>query len=302
LFGRIIVLPEIDRPPFWRYDAAQKNLLFSSYHLSEKNLPFYVKKLKDYHPEEIVGYPSSLYHLSLYIVEKGLEGKIKPQVVFTTAENLLSYQRKIIRQAFKCPVINQYGCTEMAMFASECEHGKLHLHPEHGFVEVVPRDPNQLIGNEPDLVGEMVCTGFVNKAMPLIRYRLGDEVALSKSARCGCGRRFPVLEKVQGRIDDIIITPDGRPVGRLDPVFKGFSGIKECQIVQESLDKVSVNIVCDAMFDASIEAELMTEFRKRLGNEMEIELVKMTEIPKSANGKFRPVVSMINKMSDSGGN
>ena len=291
LFGRIIMLPETDAPPFWRYDLVQKNLLLSSYHLSENNLGFYVKKLVDYNPDELIGYPSSLYHLALYIVARNLGGMIHPKVVFTTAENLLPYQKSVIFDAFRCPVINQYGCTEMAMFASECEHGRLHLHPEHGFVEVLSPTGKTHNGGGETVTGEMICTGFVNTAMPLLRYRLGDEVSLNRSMKCPCGRMFPVIEEVEGRCDDIIKTPDGRPIGRLDPVFKGFAGIKECQIVQESLLKVTVNIVCDVMFSTKVEEELLNEFRKRLGKLMEIKIIKMDSIPRTSGGKFRPVIS-----------
>lgn len=295
LFGRIIMLPEENSPPFWRYDLAQKNLLFSSYHLSERNLGDYIAKLKHYRPDELIGYPSSLYQLAHYIVHNGLIGQVIPKVVFSTAEHLLEYQRHLISEAFRCPVINQYGCTEMVIFASECEHGSLHIHPEHGLFEIL--DVSNIDDSEV-VDGEAVCTGLVNAAMPLIRYRIGDQICLNRCKTCPCGREFLMIESIEGRRDDLIKTPDGRQVGRMDPVFKGFSGIKECQIIQYSLNKLIINIVCDEAYNDQIESALLHEFRKRLGDEMVLKLVKMEEIPRTFNGKFRAVISHVTQQQE----
>src|SRR5204862_1618420 len=121
-FGRIVCAPEQQRPPFWRYDYFQKNYLFSSYHLSERHLASYCDSLSRIQAPEIIGYPSSLFALATYMLDHGVTG-IRPRVVFTTAETLLAHQRDAIQQAFGAAVVDQYGCTEMAIFVSQCEHG-----------------------------------------------------------------------------------------------------------------------------------------------------------------------------------
>ena len=89
-------------------------------------------------------------------------GLPRPRLIVTTAETLLAFQRETIERAFSCPVTDQYGCTEMALFISQCEHGSYHVHPEYGIVEVLDeRDRPVAPGEE----GEVVCTGFVNRAM-----------------------------------------------------------------------------------------------------------------------------------------
>jgi phenylacetate-CoA ligase len=123
-FGRIICDPEQRTPPFWRYDAFGQNHLFSSYHLSPANLPAYYEALSRLAPAEIVGYPSSLFAVANYVNAHGLSG-IRPRVVFTTAETLLGHQRAAIERAFGVPVVDQYGCTEMALFVSQCEQGAI---------------------------------------------------------------------------------------------------------------------------------------------------------------------------------
>ncbi|GAA5218541.1 phenylacetate--CoA ligase family protein [Corallincola platygyrae] len=286
LFGRIIMAPEQSQPPFWRYDRAQRNLLMSSYHLADENLAAYYQQLVRYQPEEIVGYPSSIYPIARYIAQNKLP-RLKPKVVFTTAETLLGHQREMIEASFDAPVIDQYGCTEMALFVSQCEHGGMHLHPEHGILEIL-NDEDQPVA--PGETGQAICTGLVNRAMPLIRYRLGDCLTPS-DVDCECGRAFPVLQQLEGRVDDILVTPDGRPLGRMDPIFKGMRGIYETQIIQKARDQLLFRLVRDEQYDQSAEDELRYEITKRTGPQMQIQFEYLESIPKNSNGKFKAVIS-----------
>ena len=294
-FGRIIASPDQTQPPFWRSDRAQRNTLFSSYHLAPQNLPAYYAELCKRSPVEIIGYPSSLFPLACYCNSKKLTG-IRPKVVFTTAETLLSHQRAELMHAFEAPVVDQYGCTEMVLFASQCEQGSYHLHPEHGILEVIGPDGCPV----PDgTTGEAVCTGLINDAMPLLRYRLGDRLAIADGL-CSCGRAFPQLVQVAGRVDDVLVTPSGRPLGRLDPVFKPLSGIRETQIVQTHLDRLLLRLVADATFGERDREELLYELGKRVGEGMQIDLEFVPFIPKDANGKFRTVISELHRPAASG--
>jgi phenylacetate-CoA ligase len=75
-----------------------------------------------------------------------------------------------------------------------------------------------------------------------LRYRLCDVTALGAGG-CACGRTFPALQHIIGRLDDVLVTPDPRRVGRLDPVFKGCRTIREAQLVQETESEVTVRLV-----------------------------------------------------------
>lgn len=289
-FGRIIMAPDKNNPPFWRYDAFGKNYLFSSYHLRDSNLVHYYTKLVEINPPELIGYPSSLYILAKYCKKNRLTG-IRPKAVITTAETLLSQQRELLEEVFGCPVFDQYGCTEMVLFVSQCEYGTYHVHPEHGCLEVLNENGEQV---DPGEVGRAVCTGFANYAMPLIRYELGDQIIVSDE-QCLCGRSFQVVKEIVGRVDDILYSINGRPIPRLSPVFKGILGIFETQIIQESCKSLLINLVSDSSFTAKEEYRLEYEIRKRVGNEINISINKVNEIPKDKNGKFRTVVSRINR-------
>ena len=171
---------------------------------------------------------------------------------------------------------------EWVAFASECRQGRLHVSPEVGVLEA-------------DDSGDLIATGLINEDMPLIRYRVGDRIILSDDS-CECGRRLPLIQSVEGRSDDVLVTKDGREVGRLDPVFKGFEGIVEAQIIQRSVDELSVRYVPDESFDRKLLAALRESLCERLGD-IEIEFEQVDVIPRTENGKFRAVISEVDGRS-----
>ena len=290
MFGRIICAADSDQPPFWRYDAVGKNLLMSSYHLAPAYLPSYAAKLKHYQPVEIVGYASSVFLLAKYLIANPNHG-ITPKVVFTTADKLQPHFRPIIEQAFGCPVIDQYGCAEMATFVSQQRDGDYFVHPEHGFLEILDAD-DAPVG--PGGTGEAICTGFINRAMPLLRYRLGDRITATDQI-CGPDNRVSVFAEIEGRRDDVLYSPEGRPLARFSPIWKVVDGIFETQVIQRSLSTLDINIVVDPEFrdDLNNEPLLEAEIRKRTGSKMIINFHYMDSIPKNQNGKFKTVVSEV---------
>jgi phenylacetate-CoA ligase len=135
----------------------------------------------------------------------------------------------------------------------------------------------------------------MNADMPLIRYEAGDRGALASGQdQCSCGRSLPVLERVEGRLDDVLLTRDGRRIGRLDPVFKADLPIREAQIVQESLDLFKVRIVPAQGYKPKDGEAIVKRLQDRLGR-IEVVLELVERIPRSANGKFRAVVSNLKK-------
>lgn len=285
--GRLLLPPQQHGPPYWRQNWPMNTLHCSSYHISPETAGEYVRRIARFQPEFIDAYPSAIYSLSRYILDTGNTPGIQLKAVITSSETLLEHQRNCIESAFGCRVFDQYGSAEMAACITQCEHGSYHVNSDYGIVEIIKDDGSPAAPGES---GDLICTGFINDAMPMIRYRIGDS-AIATDQPCPCGLAWPVIGSLLGRLDDLVVTTDGRQVGRLDPLFKGLSGIKEAQIVQVALDKVIVNLVKAADYQSSTSASLVEALQRRLGSDMQVELNFISHIPRTASGKFRAVIS-----------
>ena len=286
--GRALVSSARKSPPFWRPNPGLKDLRFSSYHISSETIPAYLQELARFQPEFIDAYPSAISSLAKGLLATGQPSPIHPVAVITSSETLLPEQRAAIEQAFRCPVADQYGSVELAMFVGQCPRGTYHAAPEYGVLEFVREDePDE------DNLASVIATGFLNFAMPLIRYRIGDLVEVGEQAPCACGRASQTMKAVAGRLDDVIVTPDGRAIGRLSPVFKAAREIVESQIVQTALDHVEIQAVPIQGCGPDPARPIVNALRARLPESMSISIRLVPAIERSRNGKLRTVVSKI---------
>jgi phenylacetate-CoA ligase len=290
ILGGQLVRPASERrPPFWVWNAAFRQLYMSSYHLAPDLITHYLDALLAHRITYVLGYSSSLYALAAGALREGRRD-VHLRVAITNAEPLFDYQRRTIEEAFGCPVRETYGMAELVAAAGECEHGALHLWPEAGHLEVFDRDVRVPTG----ATGDLVATGLLNVDMPLVRYRIGDRGSLAapSAAPCACGRTLPVLAAVEGRTDDVLYARDGRPTGRLDPVFKTELPILEAQIVQERIDRIRIRYVPAPGFSDASAASLVKRVCDRLG-QVDVVLEAVTEVPRTRQGKFRAVLCEI---------
>lgn len=283
LTGQLVTPVSQTKPPFWVWNPSLKQLYMSSYHLGPDFIPAYLAALQAYRVEYIFGYSSSLYAMAKEILESN-RTDIRMKVALSNAEPLYDYQKEAIAKAFGCPVRETYGNAEGVSAAAECSAGKLHLWPELGITEVMEGDQPVPEGES----GDLVCTGLANPMMPLIRYRIGDRARLASPGKCSCGRTLPILECMEGRIDDTLITGDGRLVGRLSPVLKGFP-LSEAQIIQEAPLRIRIKYVAAANFAESDKSGMIQSLRKRMGP-VEVVLEAVVQIPREPGGKFRAVI------------
>jgi len=102
-----------------------------------------------------------------------------------------------------------------------------------------------------------------------------------------------VFLDIDGRIEDYVVTPEGRLVGRMDHVFKGHFDVVEAQIIQTTRGALTVRVVPSSSFDEGSAAALRRDFWSLLGSSMEIEIEVVDRIEREANGKFRAVKSTL---------
>lgn len=284
--GGLIVPAAQTEPPFWRENRTENMLVLSSYHLSEATVEHYRSALERFDPSVIQAYPSSISFLARYLEATGqcYRGKSLRGVI-TSSEMMPDEQRAAVSKVLGCPVFDWYGGYERVAAIGTCEKGTRHLLTDYSFTETLPSDQR---------LSELVGTSFLERAMPLIRYRTGDQVELAgEDARCSCGRAFPVVTQILGRCDDYLVTPDGRHIGRLDHVFHNVRGMAEAQIRQFKPDEIEIAVVPIDGFDDSMSRLIKANAAERLGPEMIVKIVTVPGIPRTGSGKVRGVVRTI---------
>ena len=286
--GRMVEPDPEEKQHVYRYNAAEKQVYFSAFHLSPATAHRYVEALKKHKVVWLTGYAVSYYLLARYILEQQIE---VPQLkaVITTSEKLTDQMRDVMEKAYGCKVFEEYSTVENALFASECEHGRLHVSPDMGIAEILRPDGTPCEAGE---VGEVVATCLFRSYQPLIRFRLGDLAAWDPEP-CPCGRQMPVINEVVGRIEDLVTGPDGRQLVRFHGIFTDQPHIIEGQIIQETLTDFTVRLVPTSEFSEMDEDDVRQRMRQRLGDQVTIKIEKVTSIPRSTSGKFRAVISKV---------
>ncbi len=278
--------PDSKRP--WRRKRSFRILQLSSFHMTDTMMARYVDKLNRYRPVILRGYPSALHTLSEFTVRNGLS-VVSPKSVVTSSETLLEGQRDMIGRAFRCPVLDFYGMNERTVTVNECPEGGRHINMEYGVFRVVaPSGEDAGDGEE----GEVVATGLHNYAMPLINYATRD-LAVATDRKCSCGRGLPLVERIDGRIEDVVIGADGRRVGRLDAAFKYAKGLIRAQVLQRRRGEVDVLLHTAEEFTSADEDRLTDELKARLGSGTKVayRYVEADAIGLTPAGKLRFVIS-----------
>lgn len=274
---------------FWRFDWAENKIYLSGFHLSRDNAPLYIRMLQQWRPKFIAAYASSAYMLARFMEQEGVT--IPLRAVFTSSEVLTATERRTIERQFACKVWDRYGTGERLVVSQQCEHGSYHQNSEFGITQVdSPLGQPAPLGEK----GELVQTGLTNDSMPLIRYAIEDVGYLENEA-CPCGRGLPVMGPVDGRKDDVIVTADGRlmPRAGLDQIHEYVENLERCQLVQERIGEVIVRILPKPEFGAADEEELKRQLRMRLGAGTEVFVQLVDNLPLTAVGKERFIVSKL---------
>lgn len=286
--GQPIVPLNRTRPPFWRRNAAARQILFSSYHLAPRFLPAYVDAIHALPARYAQGYPSALHLVATALLDAGRPLPVgRLAAVFTSSETLHPFQRRTIERGFGAPVHDYYSSAESAVAMTGCAAGRLHVDAEFGIVEV------EVAERGPDWErGPLLVTGLGAVGTALLRYRIGD-VGTRALGDCPCGRTGDSFIALDGRIEDYVVTPDGRRIGRMDHVFKDMLSVSEAQIVQDTPASIEVLVVPRLGWSDRERHALEVELRGRLGTEISIEIRCVDAIPREPSGKLRAVRSRV---------
>lgn len=284
LKGRTVGHPE--KKIFWQYEAIQNFLEMDSNYLSLENIPFYVEAILKFKPEFMIGYASSVYLLAKQMRESGISPP-KLKCVYLASENVYEWQREYLESYFKCKIFSHYGHSEMLLLGMECEYShNLHFYPQYGFLEALGEDGSPVPPTY-GAIGELVGTSFHNELMPLIRYKTQD-LGRWGHQNCRCGRNYPILEEVEGRLQEFIVTRDNRLISICvmgAAHFDVLDYVYETQYYQDKPGELVFRIVPKEGFNDAHKQMLLNAVREKTGPDVSVSIELVNQIKRTRNGK-----------------
>ncbi|HYE69980.1 MAG TPA: AMP-binding protein [Aquabacterium sp.] len=292
VWGSPIELGAQDRVRLLR-DRVLRTRLLPAFEMSDAKLDGFVAAIRTQRPRMLFGYPSALTHIARHAEKRGIAmNDLGVKVAFVTSERLYDDQRATISRIFGCKVANGYGGRDAGFIAHECPSGSMHLTAEDLIVEIVDREGAPVPEGTP---GEIVVTHLATRDFPFIRYRTGDVAVLDTHTRCACGRTLPRLAEIQGRTTDFVVAADGTVMHGLALVYvvRDLPGVQAFKIIQETLQRTTVQLVTELPFTPERQAQIVQGFKRRLGASVEVCVELVDRIAPEKSGKYRYVVSRV---------
>jgi phenylacetate-CoA ligase len=249
----------------------------------------YANKLRSFNPVLLEGYAEAIYLFAKFLQENNIE--LHLPAVLTSAQTLFDHQRTVIEKQFDTRVFNRYGTREFSGIAHECEkHEGLHINAENLIVEII--NNGQKV--KPGEVGEIIITDLNNYVVPFIRYHVGD-VAVQSGKKCPCGRGLPVISRVEGRLQSVIVGANGNYIigGFFPHLLKDYKSINQFQVFQPDHKSIVLRIVKGDEFISSELDKAINKIRQYVGEDMKIEIEYVESIPLSESGKQQHTISKV---------
>ncbi len=248
------------------------------------------EELNQFQPEVLRGYGSQIGAFFRWLHERELT-LVPLKAVHYGGDRMAEADRRLIENEFRTPVYSTYQASEALLIAYQCKYRQgFHISLDQVVVRVIDRQGQTIA---PGGTGEIVLTNLTNRATVLINIKLGDVVKLGEGA-CACGCPLPVLDRIEGRADDLIVAPGGsllHPMNTLPPL-QAVPGVVQVQVVQEELRRFHLRVVCSKGTEWDRTRALLVEaFYSILGRDVEFQVERVERLTPEPGGKVRGVIS-----------
>jgi phenylacetate-CoA ligase len=265
-----------------RVIAGSQQMLVSSYTLGTSTLNRLLAEMRAFEPQAIEGWPSSIALLASLLRDRG--ERLPVAGVITSSEVMTTQQITLMEEVFCAPVIDHYGQTERVTMAGQCQAGGYHLFPDYAITELLP------VEGRPGR-WEIVGTPLHNWGFPMFRYRTGDEVGQGPQHRCPCGRAFPLIGVIDGRVEDSFTSSTGHVLPMPSIILSGLLGLREAQIAQLAPGRFEVRMVPTPATDLEgLRTQVLRNVERHFGTGQTVTFRVLERIPRSRSGKLKPAV------------
>lgn len=281
---------------FWEYEHIQNYLEMDSNYLSDKNIPTFLDKINSFKPKFIIAFPSSIYLIAKYIKNHNLLQQVpKLNSILLASENVYSWQRSTLEEIFKCRIFSHYGHSEMVLLGMECEDShSLHFFPEYGYLELLDNHNRWITQNKG--IGELVGTSLDNNLMPFIRYRTQD-YGIYQEDPCSCGRNYPLLSDVEGRMQEFLVTKDDRLISVTTmgaAHFDVLDSVSETQYFQDKKGNIVFRIVPKADYTHEHGKQIKAAIEEKTEGGCDVEIEIVDSIKRTKSGKHMMMEQKLN--------
>jgi phenylacetate-CoA ligase len=257
--------------------------------LSDASLDKALDVLESHNIQHLFGFPGSLYCLAQRARQRGWNRPLRSMV--TWGDNLYPHYRRIIQQTFAAHVFDTYGCGEGIQMSAQCGRSNTyHIHTPDVVVECADDSGRPVAAGQ---LGQLLLTRLHPGPMPLIRYQIGDVGVMGNGRLCECGRGYDIMESIQGRDTDIVMTPSGNHlvVHFFTGILEHFPEIESFQVVQEEIESIVLRIVPTREFGGGTAAKIVAALHDKGARDLRIDVDVVPEIPLAPSAKRRFVIA-----------
>ncbi|MHB1528903.1 MAG: hypothetical protein ACYCXT_05680 [Acidiferrobacteraceae bacterium] len=287
LRGRTVPTARKPRGPLWMFEPIRHQLILSSDHLEPRYMPEYLTALRRWQPTYIQAFPSALYPLARWLKdhpEEEITSRIRGILLYS--ENVFEFQMRLFREVFDCPIVKHYGHSERVLMAGSLpDDDRYFFWPQYGYFELLDEAGRAI--TEPGVVGEIVGTSFDNQVMPFIRYRTGD-LALRSDRSHPTLPGYPVVERIEGRLQEFLVTRDGRLISITTmgaAHFDELAAVRAIQYEQREPGRFILKIVTDVPLTLVARERIARAVAQKTQSGCSAEVVQVQELSRTPRGK-----------------
>ncbi|MBE9178838.1 phenylacetate--CoA ligase family protein [Oculatella sp. LEGE 06141] len=262
-------------------EKIRNKIVFSVYRIDQADLRRWYRRIQKEQVRFLYALPNVAH---LWAKANAKEPPLNSlKLVVVGGEPLFPYQKDLIEQVCNCPVAIEYGTIEMGLLTASYPDSAMHVCERGVLLETLPTATGMY---------EIVVTNLRNHGFPLIRYKIGD---LTDAPLSTPPQGTATVGAIIGRTRDVFLCASGQVLNGLafSRFFKDFPEIAQYQVIQESVDRVTVRLVCWTPLSPRLRTTIETKLVQILGQETVIELQEVEKIEPTSAGKHRFIISKV---------